>query len=44
MEKMTGWAVIPAAHVRHVCTMRTDHLDRSLPAHCRGTLRGMDAA
>ncbi|MBB4758053.1 hypothetical protein FHT15_002740 [Xanthomonas campestris] len=25
-------------------TMRTDHLDRSLPAYRRGTLRGMDAA
>ncbi|NIJ94712.1 hypothetical protein FHT12_003441 [Xanthomonas campestris] len=25
-------------------TMHTDHLDRSLPAHRRGTLRGMDAA
>ncbi|NMI22919.1 hypothetical protein E1J24_13935 [Xanthomonas hortorum pv. pelargonii] len=24
--------------------MRTDQLDRSLPAHRRGTLRGMDAA
>ncbi|PPT73761.1 hypothetical protein XaplCFBP3122_19115 [Xanthomonas arboricola pv. populi] len=24
--------------------MRTDHLDRSLPAHRRGTLRGKDAA
>ncbi|PPU35477.1 hypothetical protein XspCFBP7912_11520 [Xanthomonas sp. CFBP 7912] len=24
--------------------MRTDHRDWSLPAHCRGTLRGMDAA
>ncbi|PPU33308.1 hypothetical protein XarbCFBP7604_04880 [Xanthomonas arboricola] len=24
--------------------MRTDHLDRSLPAHRRGTLSGMDAA
>ncbi|MFP7213997.1 hypothetical protein P1A02_16465, partial [Xanthomonas hortorum pv. gardneri] len=24
--------------------MHTDHLDRSLPAHRRGTLRGMDAA
>ncbi|MBB3814217.1 hypothetical protein GGR74_002374 [Xanthomonas arboricola] len=25
-------------------TLRTDHPDRSLPAHRRGTLRGMDAA
>ncbi|PKV11723.1 hypothetical protein CVO74_16515 [Xanthomonas prunicola] len=25
-------------------TMHTDHLDRSLHAHPRGTLRGMDAA
>ncbi|NMI17089.1 hypothetical protein E1J23_04850 [Xanthomonas gardneri] len=25
-------------------TMRTDHLDWSLPAYRRGTLRGMDAA
>ncbi|PPT28364.1 hypothetical protein XarbCFBP7614_08280 [Xanthomonas arboricola] len=25
-------------------TMHTDHPDRSLPAHRRGTLRGMDAA
>ncbi|APP84646.1 hypothetical protein DYQ48_12085 [Xanthomonas hortorum] len=25
-------------------TMHTDHLDWSLPAHRRGTLRGMDAA
>ncbi|NMI27814.1 hypothetical protein DYQ48_00670 [Xanthomonas hortorum] len=25
-------------------TMRTDHPDWSLPAYCRGTLRGMDAA
>ncbi|NMI23957.1 hypothetical protein E1J24_19455 [Xanthomonas hortorum pv. pelargonii] len=25
-------------------TMRTDHLNWSLPAHRRGTLRGMDAA
>ncbi|PPU65554.1 hypothetical protein XhhCFBP4925_23970, partial [Xanthomonas hortorum pv. hederae] len=25
-------------------TMRTEHLDWSLPAHRRGTLRGMDAA
>ncbi|MFS8377874.1 hypothetical protein DFG55_18820 [Xanthomonas campestris pv. campestris] len=24
--------------------MHTDHLHWSLPAHCRGTLRGMDAA
>jgi len=24
--------------------MHTDHLDWSLPAHRRGTLRGMDAA
>ncbi|CAD7717488.1 hypothetical protein LMG31886_25160 [Xanthomonas hydrangeae] len=24
--------------------MKTDHLDWSLPAHRRGTLRGMDAA
>ncbi|NMI27072.1 hypothetical protein FCG19_13460 [Xanthomonas hortorum pv. vitians] len=24
--------------------MHTDHLDWSLPAYCRGTLRGMDAA
>ncbi|QNM63757.1 hypothetical protein XHV734_5086 [Xanthomonas hortorum pv. vitians] len=24
--------------------MNTDHLDWSLPAHRRGTLRGMDAA
>ncbi|PPT19033.1 hypothetical protein XarCFBP6771_15515 [Xanthomonas arboricola] len=27
-----------------VCTMHADHLDRSLPARRRGTLRGMDAA
>ncbi|NMI22348.1 hypothetical protein E1J24_10925 [Xanthomonas hortorum pv. pelargonii] len=26
------------------CTLRTDYLDWSLPAHRRGTLRGMDAA
>ncbi|PUE98136.1 hypothetical protein C7T87_18860 [Xanthomonas hortorum pv. hederae] len=26
------------------CTMQTDPLDWSLPAHRRGTLRGMDAA
>ncbi|PPT46879.1 hypothetical protein XarbCFBP8147_18905 [Xanthomonas arboricola] len=26
------------------CTTHTDHPDRSLPAHRRGTLRGMDAA
>ncbi|CAD0363736.1 hypothetical protein CFBP7900_40130 [Xanthomonas hortorum pv. carotae] len=26
------------------CTMHTDHLDWSLPAYRRGTLRGMDAA
>ncbi|SUZ29984.1 hypothetical protein CPBF424_38350 [Xanthomonas euroxanthea] len=25
-------------------TMHTSHLDWSLPAHRRGTLRGMDAA
>ncbi|PPT26311.1 hypothetical protein XarbCFBP7614_17395 [Xanthomonas arboricola] len=25
-------------------TMHTDHPDKSLPAHRRGTLRGMDAA
>ncbi|MEQ7885154.1 hypothetical protein ABQZ67_06650, partial [Xanthomonas hortorum pv. hederae] len=25
-------------------TMHTDHLDWSLPSHCRGTLRGMDAS
>ncbi|PUF01516.1 hypothetical protein C7T87_03185 [Xanthomonas hortorum pv. hederae] len=25
-------------------TLHTDHLDWSLPAHRRGTLRGMDAA
>ncbi|PPT18541.1 hypothetical protein XarCFBP6771_17065 [Xanthomonas arboricola] len=25
-------------------TLHTDYLDRSLPAHRRGTLRGMDAA
>ncbi|PPT44768.1 hypothetical protein XarbCFBP8132_01945 [Xanthomonas arboricola] len=25
-------------------TIHTDHLDRSLPAHRRGTLSGMDAA
>ncbi|MGN5566212.1 hypothetical protein GS645_18175, partial [Xanthomonas hortorum pv. gardneri] len=25
-------------------TMHTDHLDWSLPAHRRGTLRGVDAA
>ncbi|WP_146255719.1 hypothetical protein, partial [Xanthomonas arboricola] len=25
-------------------TVHTEHLDRSLPAHRRGTLRGMDAA
>ncbi|PPU65370.1 hypothetical protein XcodCFBP4690_05175 [Xanthomonas codiaei] len=33
---------------RRVCcrlnTLRTDQLDWSLPAHRRGTLRGMDAA
>ncbi|NHF64470.1 hypothetical protein FFY45_01395 [Xanthomonas hortorum] len=27
-----------------LATMRTDHLDWPLPAHRRGTLRGMDAA
>ncbi|PPT64000.1 hypothetical protein XarbCFBP8142_19855 [Xanthomonas arboricola] len=27
-----------------LATMHTDHLDGSLPAHRRGTLRGMDAA
>ncbi|CAD0328599.1 hypothetical protein CFBP8129_22350 [Xanthomonas hortorum pv. gardneri] len=27
-----------------LATMRTDTLDWSLPAHRRGTLRGMDAA
>jgi hypothetical protein len=27
-----------------LATMHTDHLARSLPAHRRGTLRGMDAA
>ncbi|MCC8504060.1 hypothetical protein LN562_21690, partial [Xanthomonas euvesicatoria pv. euvesicatoria] len=27
-----------------LATMRTDHLARSLPAHRRGTLSGMDAA
>ncbi|PMR87005.1 hypothetical protein C1H21_15315 [Xanthomonas arboricola pv. juglandis] len=26
------------------CTMHTGHRDWSLPAHRRGTLRGMDAA
>ncbi|PPU34406.1 hypothetical protein XarbCFBP7604_11380 [Xanthomonas arboricola] len=27
-----------------LATTHTDHPDRSLPAHRRGTLRGMDAA
>ncbi|CAE6759214.1 hypothetical protein XA1311A_18730 [Xanthomonas arboricola] len=33
-------------HTLHalLATLRTDYLDRSLPAHRRGTLRGMDAA
>ncbi|PPU70990.1 hypothetical protein XmelCFBP4644_18395 [Xanthomonas melonis] len=37
IEKMMGCAFI-------VCVLRTDHLRWSLPAHRRGTLRGMDAA
>ncbi|PPU40033.1 hypothetical protein XaplCFBP3123_13215 [Xanthomonas arboricola pv. populi] len=32
------------AHHVLLATKHTDHLDRSLPAHRRGTLRGMDAA
>ncbi|SYZ54688.1 hypothetical protein CPBF426_28280 [Xanthomonas arboricola pv. juglandis] len=30
--------------IQHCSSMHTDHLDGSLPAHRRGTLRGMDAA
>ncbi|NIJ93947.1 hypothetical protein FHT12_002644 [Xanthomonas campestris] len=29
--------------IRHCSSIHTDHLDRSLPAHRRGTLHGMDA-
>ncbi len=31
-------------HVMPCLPVRTDYLDRSLPAHRRGTLRGMDVA
>ncbi|PPU08918.1 hypothetical protein XarjCFBP7645_00825 [Xanthomonas arboricola] len=37
-------ASLPEQDTVPVRTMPTDHPDRSLPAHRRGTLSGMDAA
>ncbi|PPU20578.1 hypothetical protein XarCFBP6762_21390, partial [Xanthomonas arboricola] len=42
--QLIGCAVIHTPHHALLLTMHTDHLDWSLPAHRRGTLRGMDAA
>ncbi|PPT37808.1 hypothetical protein XarjCFBP7653_14345 [Xanthomonas arboricola] len=41
---LAGRAVIQATPSCPACTMHSDHPGWSLPAHCRGTLRGMDAA
>ncbi|MBB3844526.1 hypothetical protein FHT13_002145 [Xanthomonas arboricola] len=38
------WDAVESGHELLLATMHTDHLDWSLPAHRRGTLRGMDAA
>ncbi|NJC02356.1 hypothetical protein [Xanthomonas arboricola] len=35
---------LPVALLKLLATTHTDHLRWSLPAHRRGTLRGMDAA
>ncbi|PPU13289.1 hypothetical protein XacyCFBP2565_14570 [Xanthomonas arboricola pv. corylina] len=40
----SGTPVSSNAHHALLLTMHTDHLDWSLSAHRRGTLRGMDAA
>ncbi|UUE97013.1 hypothetical protein [Xanthomonas hortorum] len=44
VAKLIGRSVVQITHHALLATMRTDHLDWSLPAYRRGTLRGMDAA
>ncbi|NMI23264.1 hypothetical protein E1J24_15780 [Xanthomonas hortorum pv. pelargonii] len=42
--KLTEFTIIRTTCIVHCLHMHTDHLHWSLPAHRRGTLRGMDAA
>ncbi len=43
-QRLIDRLVIRPVHVLRRFHYDTDHLDWSLPAHRRGTLRGMDAA